>query len=64
MARRRARPDAERIAGRMAGVAVAQERDAESGVLPLNPGFFAVEQMRAARLGKTRADQRARVKSK
>jgi len=61
-ARRRAAPAPERIARRVAGLEAPLVRDADSGVVPLNPGFFAVEQLRTA--AKARAGSKARIKSK
>lgn len=61
--RRRARPDAERIVKRVAGLEAPLVRDAESGVVPLNPGFFAVEQLRTAAKA-ARTGSKARIKSR
>jgi hypothetical protein len=63
LSRRRAQPDAQRIAARAAGREVALVRDRETGVVPLNPGFFAVERLRGA-AAKARSSGKARVRSK
>ena len=60
---RRAPPSPGRIAKRAEGVAPTIVRDAESGVVPLNPGFFAVERLRGA-AAKARSSGKARVRSK
>ena len=62
VARLRAKLDAARIGDRAARIVVPAGRDSESGVVPLNPGFFALEAKRAA--VKARSKAKAGVRSK
>lgn len=61
--RRRAAPDNQRIARRVAKACECHE-PAEPSVQPLNPGFFQLEAMRQANVAAAKARKKARAKAR